>query len=173
MSDPLKKSSDKNIIEKILRERAQQELRGVAERQIVEAQKKGVFDNLEGKGRPLPARKNRQAGDQALAFELLQNNDYTVPWIAARKEMLDAIEAFRRELKETWDVYRRRSQTAQGDKAWRAAREQWQQDLQRLADDLRTLNQEITALNLSIPVERLEVLKLSLSRELARAGIEV
>lgn len=172
MSDPLKKSSDKNIIEQMLRERAQQELRGVAERQIVEAQEKGLFDNLEGKGRPLPARKKHQAGDQALAFELLQNNDYTVPWIAARKEMLDAIDSFRSELKGVWDVYRRRLRVAQSEKEWQFAREEWQRDLQRLTEDLRALNQKITALNLTIPVERLEVFKLSLSRELARAGIK-
>lgn len=172
MSDPLKKSSDKNIIEQILRERAEEELRGVVERQIVEAQKKGKFDSLKGEGRPLQLRKNRQAGDQALAFELLQNNDYTVPWIAARKEMLEAIEAFRRDLRCAWGRFERRSQAARDEAEWQGAREDWRRDVAHFTEKLGELNQEIAALNLTIPVERLEVFKLSLHREMARAGIE-
>jgi hypothetical protein len=77
------------------RERAAQELRGGVEQAIEEAQKKGIFDNLPGKGKPLNLRKNPQAGENALAFDLLQNNDYTLPWIANRREMLEVIEAFR------------------------------------------------------------------------------
>ena len=170
MSDPLKKSSDRNIVQQMLQQRAEEELRGVAERQIVEAQKKGHFDNLAGKGKPLRLRKNHEAGDQALAFELLQNNDYTVPWIAARKEMLEAIDVFRADIVVAWRSFEHTRASARSDGAQRAAREEWQVALAQFGARVRELTQEITALNLTIPVERLEVIKLSLQRELARAG---
>lgn len=170
MSDPLEKASDNNIIEQMRRQSAEQELRGVVERKIIEAQKKGYFDNLAGKGRPLRLGKNRQAGDQALAFELLQNNDYTVPWIAARKEILDAIVVFRADLAEAWQRYQRNLSGAQSVSEQRVLKDSWHAGLEGFDERIRKLNNGISALNLTIPVERLEVLKLSLARELLRAG---
>jgi len=171
MTDPFKKVSDKNEIERMRRESAEQDLRGAVERIIDEAQKKGFFDNLPGKGKPLNLSKNRQAGDQALAFELLQNNDYTLPWIAKRTEMLAEMEVFRAELARSWRSYQDRLQTASDSLQHRQARESWQGERERLAVELRELNKKITALNLTIPVERLEVLKLNLQKELARLGV--
>jgi DnaJ family protein C protein 28 len=168
--DPLQKASDNNIIVEMRRQSAEQELRGVVERKIVEAQKKGHFDNLAGKGRPLRLGKNRQAGDQALAFELLKNNDYTIPWIAARRKMLDAIAVFRADLAAAWQRYQRRLSGAHGVNEQRAIEDSWQAGLDGFDEQIRKLNKEISALNLTIPVERLEVLKLSLARELLRAG---
>lgn len=170
VSDPLEKASDKNIIEEMRRQSAEQELRGVVERKIVEAQKNGHFDNLAGKGQPLRLGKNRQAGDQALAFELLQNNDYTVPWIALRKEMLDAIAVFRTDLVRAWQRYQMSVSRTAGLDEHRATEDSWKADLELFDERIRKLNKEITALNLTIPVGRLEVFKLSLAREILRAG---
>lgn len=170
MSDPFEKSSDKNIFEQMRRERAAQELRGGVERAIEEAQKKGVFDNLPGKGKPLNLSKNRQAGENALAFDLLQNNDYTLPWIAARREMLELIEAFRASLLQAWQEYTAGRREAVDATTRQLIEERWQNDKALLAAELYEVNKQISALNLTIPVERLEVLKLDWRKELARAG---
>ena len=171
MTDPFEKNSDKSEIDRMRRESAERDLRGAVERIIDEAQKKGFFDNLPGKGKPLRLGKNRQAGERGLAFELLQNNDYTLPWIAKRGETLAAIEAFRAELARCWREYQYRLETAGDDLQHRAARKLWHEERDRLAAELRELNQKIMALNLTIPVERLEVLKLNLQNELARLGV--
>jgi hypothetical protein len=152
------------------RESAEQDLRGAVERMIDEAQKKGVFDDLPGKGKPLQLGKNRHAGERALAFNLLQNNNYTLPWIAARQEILSAVYTFRGELAESWIAYQHELDAATGDEELQQASERWQAEKDRLLAELREINQTISALNLTIPVERLEVLKLHWQNELDRLG---
>jgi len=172
MGDAYEKISDQNVIEQMRRKRAEEEVRGAVERIIDEAAKNGMFDDLPGKGKPLRLGKNRQAGERALAYDLLQNNSYTLPWIAARQEMLDKIEAFRVALARSWERFQQRLDDAIDVAERRAAREFWQSEKARLGEQMREINQAITALNLTIPVERLEILKLLWRKELARAGIE-
>lgn len=172
MDDAFKKASDQNIIEQMRQKRAEEEVRGAVERIIDEAAKNGMFENLPGKGKPLQLGKNRQAGENALAYDLLQNNNYTLPWIAARQEMLERIEALRTELAVSWARFERRLDEATDLSERQAARDFWQAEKLRLGAQMHKLNIAVTALNLTIPVERLEILKLQWRRELERAGIE-
>ncbi|MDT8307674.1 MAG: DUF1992 domain-containing protein, partial [Anaerolineae bacterium] len=112
MSDIYDKFSDKDAIERMRRQRREEDLRSVIERIIDEAAEKGAFDNLPGKGKPLKLNKNPYASDQALAFELLQNNDYTLPWIDKRNEILEKIAALRAALAADWTRTRQRWQEA-------------------------------------------------------------
>lgn len=59
----------------------------VVEQQIEEAQTRGDFDNLRGAGQPLRLDKNVYAGDKALAYSLLKNNDLAPPEIERGKEI--------------------------------------------------------------------------------------
>lgn len=59
----------------------------VVEQQIEEAQARGDFDNLRGAGQPLRLDKNPFAGDKALAYSLLKNNDLAPPEIERSKEI--------------------------------------------------------------------------------------
>lgn len=171
MSDPFEKSSDRNIFKQMQRESAARELRGGVEQAIEEAQKRGDFDNLPGKGKPLNLGKNRQAGENALAFDMLQNNDYTLPWIANRREMLESMQSFRASLLQAWQEYEAGRQEAIDATTRQAIEVRWQSEKARLAAELYELNKEISALNLTIPVERLEVFKLNWRKELARIGV--
>lgn len=171
MSDPFEKASDRNILEQIKRETAARELRGGVEQAIEEAQKNGVFDNLPGKGKPLDLKKNRQAGENALAFDLLQNNNYTLPWIANRREILEHIAAFRASLLQSWQAYQAAWQDTGDPTARQEIKGHWLSEKADLAKELYELNKEISALNLTIPVERLEVFKLNWRKELAQAGV--
>lgn len=170
MSNFFDQFSDRNEIERLRRERAEQEWRSAVDRLIDEAQQQGAFDNLPGKGRPLNLKKNPYASDQALAYDLLQNNNYTLPWIAQRKELLERIVAFRREWQQRWRRQQARRQGTPDPEQAGALHALWQVEVEEMAAELVELNQAIADLNLIIPVSRLEILKLTLEGELARIG---
>lgn len=164
--------SDRDEIERLRREVAEQEWRSAVDRLIDEAQKKGTFDNLPGKGRPLNLKKNPYAPEQSLAYDLLQNNDYTLPWIAERKEILEEIATFRADLGQRWrmQLARRRGTLSPAGEA--DLRQEWGEFVQEMGERLHALNAAIANTNLIIPVDRLEILKLNLDRELERIGAE-
>lgn len=169
MSDLYDKFSDQDAIERMRRQRREEELRSVVERIIDEAAEKGAFDNLPGKGKPLKLNKNPYAADQQLAYELLQNNDYTLPWIARRNEMLDKVAELRESLAHDW--VRAQSHWQQADPLGQAEEQAaWVDTLRDYAAGIVALNQEIARANLGIPLSRLELLKLTLDEELKRAG---
>lgn len=170
MADLFEKFSDDNELKRLKREQAEREFRSVIDRLIDEAQKEGKFDNLPGRGKPLRLNKNPYAEEQALAFELLQNNDYTLPWIAQRNEMLAKIDAFRAGLQQAWRRHQRRLSAAAAEGERAMLRDEWAATVAEQAAAVKKLNKKIADLNLSIPAERLELLKLNLDRELRRAG---
>lgn len=170
MNDPYEQISDSNEIDRLRRERAEEAWRGMVDRKIEEAQKKGSFDNLPGQGKPLNLQKNPHAGERALAYELLQNNDYTLPWIAERSEILAAIAAFRADLTEALHRHHARLRAAGDEIQGHDAQREWRATLACLERDVAELNKRVSDVNLTIPVERLEVLKLNLDKELARLG---
>jgi DnaJ homolog subfamily C member 28 len=59
----------------------------LVEQLLEEARDRGDFDNLEGKGKPLALDQNPYAGDRALAYSLLKNNDFAPPEIERSKEI--------------------------------------------------------------------------------------
>ncbi len=73
---------------------------------IEEAMRSGAFDKLPGRGKPLKLDNNPHAPGTDLAYQLLKDNDYTLPWISERKEVNVAIEALRGEIRQVWSRYR-------------------------------------------------------------------
>lgn len=59
---------------------------GIDER-IREAQERGDFDNLRGKGKPLDLRGNPYAGDWEMAYNAMANAGYVPDWIDRDKEI--------------------------------------------------------------------------------------
>ncbi len=169
MSDTYDKFSDKDAIEQMRRQRRQEDLRNAIDRIIDEAAEKGVFDDLPGKGKPLRRNKNPFAAEQSLAFELLQNNDYTLPWIAKRNELVEKIAALRLALTADWSHYRQHWQQGKAP-AQAELQAAWTDRLRDYAAQVVELNQEISRANLTIPVANLELFKLTLDGELQRAG---
>jgi DnaJ family protein C protein 28 len=55
------------------------------DQQIREAQERGEFDDLPGKGRPLDLTPNPYAQDQELAFKILKDAGYAPEWIEMDK----------------------------------------------------------------------------------------
>jgi len=68
----------------------------IAEQRIRDAQKRGDFDNLPGKGRPLVLEDDSRVPEELrMAYKLLRNAGYVPPEIAQRKEvesLLDLLE---------------------------------------------------------------------------------
>ena len=108
------------------------------DRQIREAEERGAFDDLPGKGKPLPH--EPWDGDWALAHHVLKLAGETLPWIALGRE----IDASRARL----DRLLRQAAGLRGDERWRA-RERYLRE----AAELDKLLQEYAFL---VPSHKLE-----------------
>lgn len=67
-------------------------LERIAERRIQEAIEAGVFDNLEGAGKPLADLEDNPfvPDDMRVAFKVLQNSGYAPDWMTLAQEIEDA-----------------------------------------------------------------------------------
>ena len=59
----------------------------VVEERIKKAQKKGAFENLPGKGKPLPSEDVNVPEDIRLAYKILKNADCVPPELEIKKEI--------------------------------------------------------------------------------------
>lgn len=138
---------------------------------IEEAMRKGDFDNLPGHGKPLNLSKNHFAQDTELAFGLLKKNDYTLPWIAQRQEILAEIDQFREGLGQMWADYSAEYRLNQDKMAAGALEAGWRHYLNNDVEQaVQRLNKKINDVNLKQPREVVEILKLTRKKELARIG---
>jgi DnaJ family protein C protein 28 len=141
----------------------------MAEEVIEEAIRSGAFDDLPGRGKPLKLHNNPYAPGTELAYQLLRDNQYTLPWISERASVLARIESLRDELSQSWTGYYGEYQALSDDSHRLTLAQEWQQLLVLWAELIVDLNQEIATLNLKQPAGQLEIMKLSLTAELARA----
>ena len=144
--------------------------RDVAEEAIEEAIRSGAFDDLPGQGKPLNLISNPYAPGTELAYQLLKDNQYTLPWISERASLLARMEDLREEITRSWTAqqgaYRGASDHSQRldlDRAWATLLATWE-------ETIASLNKDIATLNLKQPGDQLEILKLTLNNELDRAG---
>lgn len=169
--DPYRKSSDNHEVARRKQARASEDIRGLVDRIIDDAQSKGVFENLPGRGKPLELDdKNPFEGNRHLAYKLLKDNNYTLPWIANRNEQLEKIEAFRERLEQAWQQTLQNYRYAPSETHRMALRLAWTKQLEPFQAEIEALNKKIASLNLTVPVTNLEILKLNLDTELRRVG---
>jgi DnaJ homolog subfamily C member 28 len=143
----------------------------VVSNRVEEAMRNGAFDNLPGKGKPLSLERDPFVPEeQQMAYSIMKKNEITPGWIGDRKSVLAAIERLRQEMQETAARFQAKmaQTTVAGDQA-RLAQE-WGVWVVKWEERVKTLNDEILKLNLSQPLQHLEVYKLRLDEELKRAG---
>jgi hypothetical protein len=78
----------------------------IAERKIQEAQQKGEFDNLPGKGKPLQLDDDSQVPEELrLAYKILKNADCLPPELELKKDII-RMEEMLRGVKDVQEKYR-------------------------------------------------------------------
>jgi DnaJ family protein C protein 28 len=137
---------------------------------IEEAMRSGSFDNLPGRGKPLKLNNNPHAPGTDLAYQLLKDNDYTLPWISERKEVIAAINALRDHISQVWERYYAEFRVTHSDTVRMALSVDWMKRQEPWQERIKKINHRIADVNLKQPGERFEILKLTLAGELGRAG---
>jgi DnaJ family protein C protein 28 len=131
----------------------------MVEQRIQEAMERGEFDDLPGKGKPLPFDENPYLEPgQELAFGLLKNNGFAPEWIERDKEIRRELAIARNQLQLAWG-YRQSNP---------ANKSSWQVAVARFEENLNKLNRKIDDLNLIVPVVSLQRPRLRLEDELQR-----
>ncbi|MEJ2211371.1 MAG: DUF1992 domain-containing protein [Anaerolineae bacterium] len=155
--------------------------------QIREAQEKGLFDNLPGKGKPLDLTPNAYAGDRELAYKILSEAGYAPEWIELDKAIRGRLEQARTALARAWEWYQAsvalpgdvspqalsrsarrgpRRQHAERERA--AALAAWQVARERFEQEVAAINGQITELNLKVPSPNFQRSKVDVGREVRR-----
>jgi DnaJ family protein C protein 28 len=144
------------------------------DQQIREAQERGEFDNLPGKGKPLDLASNPYAQDQELSFKILKDAGYAPEWIELDKEIRTRLEKARTTLARRWEWHQARLGELEGQPGRRAetererARAGWQKAVSGFEQEIAAINQEIAGLNLKVPSPRFQRTKVDAARELQR-----
>lgn len=137
------------------------------EEKIQDAQEKGLFDNLSGQGKPLPQHRNPfLPADQQMAYDLLRDNGYTLPWIEDGREIDARIEKTRRLLQHHYRWYLVQRDRRPGhemptlEQKWRDYRREFEAEIDAINSSIRLYNLKVTVLSLHkntlIPVEEYE-----------------
>jgi DnaJ family protein C protein 28 len=150
----------------------------IVERQIAEAQERGEFDDLPGKGKPLDLTENPFADpDWRVAYKILQDHGFTLDWIELDKGIRAEFEACRGQLLQSKHWYEQ-SMAQLGYQESRWAEEErirvqytWEQALEIFADQVAQINKKIELLNLKVPLVSLQRLKISVDEEKRKLGI--
>jgi DnaJ family protein C protein 28 len=147
---------------------------GWIDQQIREAQDRGKFDDLPGKGRPLDLVANPYAKDQQLAFKVLKDAGYAPDWIELDKALRGKLERARTLLvrRLEWREMRLRELADQSG-SWSEAERlrvqaHWEQALSAFALDVEAINREIVELNLIVPSPRFQRSSVDVDREIER-----
>lgn len=143
--------------------------RDVAEEAIEEAIRSGAFDDLPGRGKPLNLINNPYAPGSELAYQLLKDNQYTLPWISERAGLLARIQNLRDDITSSWAAYQAEYRSAVDNSQRLALIQEWSALLVSWEEAITSLNKDIATVNLKQPGDQLEILKLTLENELERA----
>uniref|UniRef100_A0A7C4KY33 DUF1992 domain-containing protein n=1 Tax=Bellilinea caldifistulae TaxID=360411 RepID=A0A7C4KY33_9CHLR len=124
----------------------------VAEEKIRSAIESGQWDNLPGKGKPLQWQDNPfEPPEWRMAFSLLRQNGFSLPWLEERKEIEAEVQQFRAQL-----ALGLRSANVMDVKDWAKSQ-------------IDRLNRRIFRYNLGVPLDRFQVTSLNLEQEVERA----
>jgi DnaJ homolog subfamily C member 28 len=142
--------------------------------QIREAQQRGEFDNLPGKGKPLDLTPNPYAREQELAFKILKDAGYAPEWIELDKAIRGKLERATATLSRHWEWHQDRlGELAGRPGSWAEAERArvlagWQQAVATFEQAVAAINAEITELNLKVPDARFQRSKVNAAREVDR-----
>ena len=137
------------------------------EEHIRKAIEDGKFNDLPGKGKPLKLEDDTfEDPDWRLAYHVLREGGYSLPWIEQRREIETEIEATRTALLQAWEW----RQEALAEKKWAYAmvEEDWRRALKVFEQKVAKINQMIFDYNLQTPTDSMQIMKLNPQTELKR-----
>lgn len=137
------------------------------EEHLRRAIEEGKFDDLPGKGKPLNLDElNPHAdGDWELAYHILKEGGYSLPWIETIREIEKDIDAARKELQRAWNwriIY------LSADVPDEKASVEWERALEAFKKKLPVLNQRIRDYNLEVPNLRFQRPGLNFENEIEK-----
>jgi hypothetical protein len=131
---------------------------------IQKAMREGAFDNLAGKGQPLDLSENPFVEREwQLAFRMLEQGGYALPWMDKRKDIEAALKAAREALRRTWQW---RVGALDAGEPPGTVEAEWRRAVQRFTETAEKLNKLIRDYNLEIPADVFFREKIDLDREL-------
>ena len=169
MQNP-KKDADENIDDLNHRHRMRHDWDNLIEDIIGEGTKRGLFDNLKGKGKPLDLKRSSLGRDQELAHSLLKENDIAPAWIMQRSDILAKQARLRTEIERQWSRHEASFRVAVSSEARGRLTISWDDTCMRWLREIEELNKDIRSYNLKRPSEHLELFQLNLEKELERIG---
>jgi DnaJ family protein C protein 28 len=136
------------------------------EKHIRRAMEQGKFEDLPGKGKPLNLDENPlEDPDWRLAYQMLRNSGFTLPWIETAREIEKEWESMRQSLARSW-IWHQAAQTS-GENPEEIDYE-WQQAVEGFRKQITVLNALIFSYNLNVPAERFQKPILNADREINR-----
>lgn len=135
---------------------------------IEDGRRRGLFEDLPGKGKPLDLENNIYEGSNTLANQLMKANDIKPVWLAQRIGVSEKIDELRSDIARAWERYRSVLTHAHGDSHRQALAVGWDDQCHRWQQSIEKLNKEIETFNLKRPRGQTELLKLRLGDELKR-----
>jgi DnaJ family protein C protein 28 len=148
------------------------------DQEIREAQERGEFDNLAGRGQPIDLTPNPYDQGQELSFKILKDAGFAPEWIELDKTIRSKVQRARAAILRQWQWREARLSELSGrSDSWsRAERSRveagWQDAIAAFGLELDEINQEIADLNLKVPSSRFQRSMLDAARELARLDAE-
>jgi len=122
---------------------------------IRKAMEDGKFEDLPGKGKPLTLGENNPHGDPGaeLAYHILKEAGYTLPWIETLHEIEADLDSARSELLQAWQW---RGTSISADFPLSVVNAEWEGALEVFETKLAGLNKRIRDYNLEVPGPRFQ-----------------
>jgi DnaJ family protein C protein 28 len=155
-------------------ERDRRDWESWVDQQIREAQDRGVFDQLPGKGRPLDLTPNPYAQEQEMAFKILRDAGYAPEWIELDKVIRGKLERSLAMLARRWEWRELRlgelavCSSEQSELERLRVEAGWQRAVAAFEAEVEGINREIAELNLKVPGPRFQRSMVNPDREVGR-----
>ncbi|KAG6549124.1 hypothetical protein Mapa_009350 [Marchantia paleacea] len=138
------------------------DIMNVAEQRIMQSVRRGEFENLPGKGKPLKLESNLHADPaEDLAYRILAKNGFAPEWVELNKEIRYKVRRWRMALELAWQ---RRLQAISGGEA-QPDDLKWESLLPNFESELKEINQKVMKYNLLVPFGR-QLMCYKLEREI-------
>jgi DnaJ family protein C protein 28 len=142
------------------------------EKTIQEAVERGLFDNLEGAGRPINWEDESLVDKEWLmAFRIMREQGFAPEWVELHKELGEELDKAREAVLRAWRWRQERIEGARAEQR-RYIDGEWRRARGAFAESISELNAKIADFNLIVPIPSLQKFKLDLSEELSALGID-